>query len=102
MPLRSATMLLLATSTLALSAPLLLLPPLSRSIFWAYVPEGLQDASAPYLRLDDRLPGLLPACGLLVVAAWVTGLGIQLTMEPFKERGFKGKDLLKPCQEEAM
>ena len=81
---------------LPLAFPLVLLAPASRSFVWAYTPQAIKDASASYLTFDDQLPGLLAAVGMLIFAAWVTALGIKLTMEPFRERGFVGRDLLKP------
>ncbi|KDN51324.1 hypothetical protein K437DRAFT_254912 [Tilletiaria anomala UBC 951] len=94
--MREQTVAALAAFSLSLAVPLIVIPPLSRSIVWAYVPQGLKDVSISYLLFDDRLPGLLPAVGMLAIAAWVTVAGIKLTMSTFKERGFVGKDLLKP------
>lgn len=46
-------------------------------------------------QIDHSFPGLLPATGFAVLAAWITGVGIARMKDTFMVRGFQGRDLLK-------
>ncbi|KAK0560753.1 tunicamycin resistance protein [Tilletia horrida] len=81
----------------AILARLFLLP--SSSFFLL---NGSGDA-APFRRsltrlvqLDYAFPGLFPALGFAILAAWLTGAAVGAAGPTFLQRGFKGRDLLKP------
>lgn len=54
------------------------------------------------IQFDVNLPGLMPAIAFSLLAATLTSKGIQATMHTFKQRGFKGRDLLKPSNRDEM
>lgn len=93
---------LLAAFSLSLAVPLVALPLVSRSPLWALLPAAVHQAANPWLELDEQLPGILPAFGLAIVAVWLVGVGIRATMGTFLERGFYGRDLLKPGAQHKM
>ncbi|PWN49337.1 hypothetical protein IE53DRAFT_363231 [Violaceomyces palustris] len=51
--------------------------------------------SSKILEFDNAFPALLPSLALAILAILMTHHSIQGTKEIFRERGFKGRDLLK-------
>lgn len=88
--------------------PPLLLPTLLR----AHAPSIIQNLDSKdsnldafilnLIQFDLNLPGLMPAIAISLLAATLTSMGVQATMNAFKGRGFKGRDLLKPGIKEEM
>lgn len=88
--------------------PPLLLPTLLR----AHAPSIIQNLDSKdsnldafilnLIQFDLNLPGLMPTIAFSLLAATLTSMGIQATMQAFKQRGFKGRDLLKPGIKEEM
>lgn len=94
---------LIPLSLLVPILPPLLLPTLLR----AHAPNIISNVSPsnPLTRLIDfdlNLPGLLPAIAFSLLAVVLTSKGIQSTKDVFKERGFKGRDMLKPASKDEM
>lgn len=54
------------------------------------------------VRIDEGLPGLLSSIGLAVAAYLGTLVAVGACTQVFKERGFKGRDLLKPGAQDHM
>ncbi|KAE8260277.1 hypothetical protein A4X13_0g438 [Tilletia indica] len=77
----------------AILARVLLLPP---SFVSGNNATKLHSALSRLLQLDYAFPGLFPALGFAIVAAWCTGAAVGSARQVFLERGFKGRDLLKP------
>ncbi|EPQ31065.1 uncharacterized protein PFL1_01254 [Pseudozyma flocculosa PF-1] len=73
-------------------------PLVSRFVSIALTPTQRQSI----LDFDRCFPDLLASCGLAVLGLWATSLAIQGTKDVFKQRGFKGKDLLKSRQLEEL
>lgn len=93
---------LLAAFSLSLAVPLVALPFVSRSPLWGLLPTAVHQAADPWRELNEQLPGILPAFGLAIVAVWIVGVGIRATMSTLLERGFYGRDLLKPGSQHKM
>ncbi|CAD6893326.1 unnamed protein product [Tilletia laevis] len=56
----------------------------------------LHSALSRLVQLDYAFPGLFPAIGFAILAAWLTGAAVGAARDVFLQRGFKGRDLLKP------
>ncbi|KAL9931685.1 hypothetical protein V8E36_009471 [Tilletia maclaganii] len=97
----------LPTSILFLLTPLLHRPPFAAafahllnlapsSLSGSLDPSQLHLALNRLVKLDYVFPGLFPALGFAILAAWLTGSAVGAARTTFLQRGFRGRDLLKP------
>lgn len=59
-------------------------------------PNPLTDPHTLLLHFDAALPGLLPTIASSILAYYATKLAVGACRSTFAQRGFKGRDLLKP------
>lgn len=74
----------------------------SPAVRWGWLDATDSKALQRVLRMDELFPGLLPSIGFSVVAYFATVVAVGACRETFRERGFKGRDLLKPNVVDAM
>ncbi|CAO1630748.1 unnamed protein product [Sympodiomycopsis kandeliae] len=80
---------------LAVALSILAFAPATR-YFGVTSDSRLQYTLSRFLVLDDALPGLLPSVAFALLAYSGTVLAVGACRDVFLQRGFKGKDLLKP------
>ncbi|KAK0569199.1 tunicamycin resistance protein [Tilletia horrida] len=88
----------LPTALVFLLTPLLHRPPFAAFFSRFFLPAFRSSSSSleRLLEIDYAFPGLLPALGFAILAAWLTGAAVGAARQVFLQRGFKGRDLLKP------
>ncbi|CAO1637412.1 unnamed protein product [Parajaminaea phylloscopi] len=95
-PSRGITWSLAILLPLALS--LVILSPALRWDWTFLIPGYHAYFGGALLRIDAALPGLLPSVGLAIIAYYATLAAVGACRHVFIERGFKGRDLMKPDQ----
>lgn len=81
---------------LPLSLSLLILSPALRWNWRFFVPVYNAHLGKALVRIDSALPGLLPSVGFAIAAYYGTLAAVGACRHVFLERGFRGRDLLKP------
>lgn len=95
------------TQSLGLSAAALIpaafsLVAISPAVQWGWLDASHSKSLQAVLRMDDLFPGLLPSIGFSIAAYFATVVAVGACRETFGQRGFQGRDLLKPKVREAM
>ncbi|PWN28434.1 hypothetical protein BDZ90DRAFT_231410 [Jaminaea rosea] len=95
------------TQSLGLSAAALIpatfsLVAISPAVQWGWLDASHSKSLQAVLRMDDLFPGLLPSIGFSIAAYFATVVAVGACRETFGQRGFQGRDLLKPKVKEAI